>query len=134
VTAHLRLKDLGRWLSGGTPPKDDLEAWQGDIAWISAKDINGTSLREPKTFISDRAAREHSKLVDAGAIVMIVRGMALAHGLRSSSPIVALRSTRICGPWFLVRESTPATCTTPSSATAIGSPRTSTRPPTAPQG
>lgn len=76
-----RLKDLGRWLSGGTPPKDDPVAWDGDIPWLSAKDIDRMRLREPTAFITREAALRHSKLVDPGAIVIIVRGMALAHGL-----------------------------------------------------
>lgn len=76
-----RLKDLGRWLSGGTPPKDDEASWIGDVPWISAKDIASTQLRVPTTWITREAAARHSRLVGPGTILIIVRGMALAHGL-----------------------------------------------------
>jgi type I restriction enzyme, S subunit len=81
VTRELRLKDLGRWYSGGTPPREADEDWRGDIPWISAKDIDGTTLREPTSFITRDAAIAHSRLVPSGALLIIVRGMALAHGL-----------------------------------------------------
>jgi len=78
---HLRLKDLGYWLSGGTPPRDSPEHWRGQVPWLSAKDIASTRLRPPTAFITREAARQHSKLVPPGALLLIVRGMALAHGL-----------------------------------------------------
>lgn len=77
----LRLKDLGRWYSGGTPPRDRLEHWEGDVPWISAKDIDSTRLRPASTFITAGAAREHSRVVPTSSLLLIVRGMALAHGL-----------------------------------------------------
>jgi len=77
----LRLKDLGRWYSGGTPPRDRPEHWDGDVPWLSAKDIDSTRLRPPTTFITREAALEHSRVVPRGALLLIVRGMALAHGL-----------------------------------------------------
>jgi type I restriction enzyme, S subunit len=80
VTA-LRLKDLGRWYSGGTPPRDRLEHWDGDVPWISAKDIDSTRLRPASTFITAEAACEHSRVVPTSSLLLIVRGMALAHGL-----------------------------------------------------
>lgn len=78
---QLRLKDLGSWYSGGTPPREVAEHWEGDLPWLSAKDIDRTALREPTAFITRAAAREHSKSVPAGTLLLIVRGMALAHGL-----------------------------------------------------
>ena len=78
---QLRLRDLGRWYSGGTPPRESPEHWDGDLPWISAKDINSTRLRAPTTFITRGAATSHSRVVPAGSLLVIVRGMALAHGL-----------------------------------------------------
>lgn len=81
MNEYPRLKDLGHWRSGGTPPSYDEALWDGDIPWISAKDIDSTRLREPTAFISSETARRHSCVVDAGAVIIIARGMALAHGL-----------------------------------------------------
>jgi type I restriction enzyme S subunit len=82
VSGYLRLKDLGRWLSGGTPPRDEEALWEGSVPWVSAKDFAANRLRDPSTFITDEAAEHHSKCVPAGSILLIVRGMALAHGLQ----------------------------------------------------
>lgn len=78
---ELRLKDLGRWRSGGTPPRDSEPLWHGDLPWLSAKDIDRDTLREPTAFITEDAARSYSQIVGPGCILIIVRGMALAHGL-----------------------------------------------------
>jgi len=76
-----RLKDLGRWSSGGTPPKDREDLWDGGLPWISAKDFDDDRLREPTTFITEEAAESHSRIAPPDSILLIVRGMALAHGL-----------------------------------------------------
>ncbi len=78
---ELRLKDLGRWRSGGTPPRASEALWHGDLPWLSAKDIDRDTLREPTAFITEDAARSYSQIVGPGCILIIVRGMALAHGL-----------------------------------------------------
>lgn len=81
TVAGPRLKDLGMWLSGGTPPRDRADLWEGDIRWISAKDIDRTVLRQPTAFVTPEAAAMYSRVVPPGALLIIVRGMALAHGL-----------------------------------------------------
>lgn len=82
-----RLKDLGRWYSGGTPPSDRQQYWNGDIPWLSGKDFDRTSLREPTRFIAADGVRLFSRRMPAGrSILVLVRGMALTHGL----PVVRL--------------------------------------------
>lgn len=76
-----RLKDLGRWRSGGTPPRDREEMWGGTLPWLSAKDFQDGELREPTAFITEDAALAHSCVVPRGALLFIVRGMALVHGI-----------------------------------------------------
>lgn len=83
-----RLKNLGQWSSGGTPPKDSEELWDGDLPWISAKDFEDDELREPTAHITDQAGEWYSRVVPAGTILLIVRGMALAHGL----PVARVRT------------------------------------------
>jgi len=76
-----RLRDLGRWCSGGTPPKEVPELWSGEIPWISGKDFDDTRLRTTTDAIPLDAARSYSAIVPPGSLVMLVRGMALVHGL-----------------------------------------------------
>lgn len=81
MTSELRLKDLGRWRSGGTPPKDRYDMWDGEVPWLSAKDFDRGTIREPTVSITEAAARAHSQVAAAGSVLIIVRGMALVHGL-----------------------------------------------------
>lgn len=77
-----RLKDLSRWYSGGTPPSEGLEHWDGDVPWLSGKDFDRTRLREPTKFITRAAAERYSRWMPGGrTVVVLVRGMALVHGL-----------------------------------------------------
>ena len=76
-----RLRDLGLWFSGGTPPKDRSELWDGDVPWVSGKDFESTRLQAPVDHITAQAARAYSAVMPAGSIVALVRGMALVHGL-----------------------------------------------------
>lgn len=77
-----RLKDLGRWFSGGTPPSERTEYWDGDVPWLSGKDFDKTILREPTKFTTEEGAALHSGVMPGGqTVLLLVRGMALAHGL-----------------------------------------------------
>lgn len=76
-----RLRDLGVWSAGGTPPKDRSELWDGDVPWVSGKDFEDTRLGTPVDHITADAARSYSAVMPAGSIVALVRGMALVHGL-----------------------------------------------------
>jgi type I restriction enzyme S subunit len=77
-----RLKDLGRWFSGGTPPSERAEYWDGDVPWLSGKDFDKTVLREPTKFTTAEGAALHSRLMPGGrSVLVLVRGMALAHGV-----------------------------------------------------
>ena len=106
--SRLRLKDLGRWYSGGTPPRDRPEHWDGDVPWISAKDIDSTRLRPTTTFITKEAAAAHSRVVPTHSLLLIVRGMALAHGLpvvETPMPVAFNQDLRalVCAPGVVPR-------------------------------
>lgn len=75
-----RLRDLVEFQSGGTPSKARDDYWQGDVPWVSPKDMKRLALYDAIDHISDRVLAETSlKLVPAGAVLIVVRGMILAH-------------------------------------------------------
>ena len=82
VPAHwsvIPLKYLVDLRSGGTPSKENLTYWNGDVPWASAKDLKverleGTLDRITQKAVDDGAAN----IVDAGAVLVVVRGMILA--------------------------------------------------------
>jgi len=71
------LADCADWMSGGTPSKANPAYWTGDIPWVSAKDMKSFRLRDAEDHISQEAVGNGGKMVRAGDILLLVRGMTL---------------------------------------------------------
>lgn len=74
----VRLSDVCRFQSGGTPSKQNPEFWQGTIPWVSPKDMKRPRLADVEDHISQEALESGSKLAPAGSVFVVVRGMILA--------------------------------------------------------
>jgi type I restriction enzyme S subunit len=73
------LKYLVTLRSGGTPSKDRLDYWDGDIPWASARDLKVDELSETALSLSQKAIDDGAaNLVPSGAVLVVVRGMILA--------------------------------------------------------
>lgn len=72
------LKYLVSMKSGGTPSKDNLDYWDGDIPWASAKDLKVDYLSDTADHITQDAVDAGASLVPAGSLLVVVRGMILA--------------------------------------------------------
>ncbi|MBM3107268.1 restriction endonuclease subunit S [Pseudomonas sp. V1] len=70
------------FVGGGTPTKENLDFWGGDIPWVSPKDMKQDYLSSAQDTITP-AALSHSavKLIDTGAVLIVVRGMILDHSV-----------------------------------------------------
>jgi len=75
----MTLSELGHSLSGGTPSKSDSQLWSGDIPWVSSKDMKVARIRDSIDHVSRLALGNGTRLVQPGTILMVVRGMSLAH-------------------------------------------------------
>ena len=76
----LPLKYLVRIRSGGTPSKDKTEFWNGEVPWVSARDLKSEVVGDSTHHITELAlASGVAELVDAGSVLVLVRGMTLAH-------------------------------------------------------
>ncbi len=76
----LPLADLVSVRGGGTPSKGNPFYWEGSIPWISPKDMKSRELADAQDHISEQAVRETAaRLIDPGAVLIVVRGMILAH-------------------------------------------------------
>jgi type I restriction enzyme S subunit len=77
-----KLGDLGTSNGGGTPSKSNTAFWKGEIPWISPKDMKKATLSDSALHISKEAViGSAAKLIAAGSILFVVRGMILAHTL-----------------------------------------------------
>jgi type I restriction enzyme, S subunit len=75
--APTTLGQCALWLSGGTPFKGNKAFWSGAIPWVSAKDMKSFRLHDAEDHISPFAVGNGGKLVPAGTILLLVRGMTL---------------------------------------------------------
>ncbi|YAL83651.1 restriction endonuclease subunit S [Dermacoccaceae bacterium W4C1] len=69
------LGEIGQWYGGGTPPKSRPEFWRdGDIPWLSPKDMGHDVLSSTIDSITEAAVRESSvRLVPANSVAVVVR-------------------------------------------------------------
>ena len=83
VPAHWKKHRLGYLVdmaSGSTPDKALPEYWSGAIPWISPKDLKSECISASEDHISESAVRDWGmKLIPARAVLVVVRGMILAH-------------------------------------------------------
>jgi type I restriction enzyme S subunit len=81
-------KTLGELVTirgGGTPSKADPYYWEGQIPWITPKDMKVREIDDAIDHISARATEETAaKLINPGAVLVVVRGMILAHTFPSA--------------------------------------------------
>lgn len=74
------LGSLGTVLGGATPSKANPAFWSGDIPWVSPKDMKRPLIDDAADHISPEAIESSPlKLIPVGSLLMVVRGMILAH-------------------------------------------------------
>jgi type I restriction enzyme S subunit len=81
---------IGQWFSGGTPSLSNELYWSGDIPWVSPKDMKLPRLSDAIDHISSKAVVDGARVLPVGAVLMVIRGMILAHSFpvaRVESPL-----------------------------------------------
>jgi restriction endonuclease S subunit len=81
------LEQLVNIQSGSTPSKANPAFWNGSIPWVSAKDMKHLFLDDAEDHISTPAVEDGARLVPAGTLLMLTRGMTLLKDV----PICVLR-------------------------------------------
>ena len=83
IPAHweiVALRFLVHLTSGSTPDTGNQEYWNGDIPWISPKDMKQADIDDAQDHVSELALTETGiNLINAGAVLIVVRGMILLH-------------------------------------------------------
>ncbi|WP_237185632.1 restriction endonuclease subunit S [Rothia nasimurium] len=74
-TRTVRLGDIARWGSGGTPKRSVSEYFGGNIPWLSISDLNDGIVSVSKENITEAGlANSSAKLVPAGSILVAMYG------------------------------------------------------------
>lgn len=77
---RLDLRSFVTVRGGGTPSKSAPHYWDGEIPWITPKDMKRRALSDAIDHITELASDESpAKLIKPGAVLVVVRGMILAH-------------------------------------------------------
>lgn len=85
------LGHLGEVMGGGTPNKGESEFWNGTIPWVSPKDMKVDWIHDAEDHISESAiARSSARLIPKKSLLMVVRGMILAHSFPTAISTVPL--------------------------------------------
>ena len=69
------------FLSGGTPSRAQAAYWNGLVPWVSAKDMKRFRLRDTEDHVTAEGVANGTKLVPAGTVLLLVRGMTLLNEL-----------------------------------------------------
>ena len=100
---------LTRMRGGCTPSTTEQEFWDGDVPWVTPKDMKCVEISDSIDHVTEEAlARTTLEFVERDAILVVVRGMILAH----SFPVAIARcrvtinqdmKALICSPRLLPR-------------------------------
>jgi len=85
VPAHwvvTEIRYITHQIGGGTPSKDNEGYWNGNIPWVSPKDMKVDYIDDSQDKITESAVKNSSvKLIPEGSVLIVVRGMILAHSV-----------------------------------------------------
>jgi type I restriction enzyme S subunit len=75
-----KVKYVASFSGGGTPSRDNMAYWNGDIPWVSPKDMKTEEIQGAEECITDEGlANSTSSLVAPGTVLMVVRSGILKH-------------------------------------------------------
>jgi len=107
---HKALGDCAQFLSGGTPSKGNPNFWDGEMPWVSCKDMKVPRLYDAEDHLSEEGAKNGTRLVPPLTILIVVRGMILAkefpvamamREVAFNQDLKALRCNDDVDSWFL---------------------------------
>ncbi|MEC4087191.1 restriction endonuclease subunit S [Pseudoalteromonas rubra] len=77
---YFKLYELGSIKGGGTPRKSIDDYWNGEVPWVTPKDMKVDFISTSKLKVTDFGVKNSSaKYIDKNSLLFVVRGMILAH-------------------------------------------------------
>ena len=80
---YIPIRKLGKWVGGGTPSMSNDEFWaNGEIPWISSKDMKVATLIDTQNHITKKALKKTSlRLLPPNTVAIVARSGILKHTL-----------------------------------------------------
>lgn len=105
IPSHWQMISLKRFVrvtGGHTPPTENPNYWDGDIPWVSPKDMKREELYDSIDHVTDAAVTDCGLAkIEEGATLVVVRGMILAHSFpvaRNKVPITINQDMKAIRP------------------------------------
>lgn len=77
-----KLKYLAKFLGGGTPSKANIDYWNGEIPWVSPKDMKADIINDTEDHITLYALKESTtNIIQPGSVLVVVRSGILRHSI-----------------------------------------------------
>ena len=87
----MQLADLGVWYGGGTPRKSNPAFWNGEIPWVSPKDVKVERLYDSQDHITGSAIEASATtMITKRSVLLVTRSGILAHTLPVAINVVPL--------------------------------------------
>jgi type I restriction enzyme S subunit len=75
-----RLDQIGIWSGGGTPSKSNSSFWDGNIPWVSPKDMKVAKIKDTIDHITPEAVENSAaKIIPPNSVLIVTRSGILAH-------------------------------------------------------
>ena len=82
AVAHVRLDELVTITGGGTPSRSNPDFFNGDIPWVTPKDMKSPELRDSLIRLTELGLRESAaRLVPSDSVLVVVRSGVLKHSV-----------------------------------------------------
>ena len=102
----VKLGDVARIDTGGTPSRDVLEYWDGDIPWMASAEINQSWVTDTAERISEKGlSNSNAKVFPAGTVMVAMNGQGATRG---KTAILGIDST--CNQSLAAIRAEPSTC------------------------
>ncbi|MBS1809020.1 MAG: restriction endonuclease subunit S [Acidobacteria bacterium] len=77
----VKLGEVARIVSGGTPERDTPEYWNGDISWVKTGEINySTILKTEESITKEGLDNSSARVIQTGALLMAMYGQGVTRG------------------------------------------------------
>lgn len=77
---QLKLGDCANSQNGSTPPKDVVAYWEGNMPWVTPKDMKRAEITDSIDHVSKAAIDDQRvRVIPKNSVLIVVRGMILAH-------------------------------------------------------
>lgn len=77
-----KVKFMAKATGGGTPNTNNPEYWNGDIPWVSPKDMGPRIISETKDSITEKGLKESTTtVVEKNTVLIVVRSGILRHSI-----------------------------------------------------